>query len=505
VREALAAGRFFLTLEVTSPPARQPFDDAVRPIVALARAAAHDGRIAALALTDRSRSDHDHDPVAIGARVAAAGLLPVVHLAGKDRAPADLEAALARAGAAGLDTFLLVTGDALRDPPRDRPVRYLDAVHALALARRRGPELLLGAALCPFKYREEELLGQYLKAGKKLRAGADFLVTQIGWDMDKYREARAVLAARGYRVPLVAGLLFLTPRGCRRLRQVGLPGVVITDDLVRRLDEEARAPDGGQAAAFRRLALQIAGVRLMGYAGAQISGLHTWAKVERLLDEVAAVSAACPDLEAWRQAWDETLTLADGRRARVAPEGGFSLTPGDAPGADGVRAGAGELLRFHLLDLADRVLFCEGSPGMRLVGPLVRALDGRAALEGALLALEGALKGPLVGCRRCGFCRLPATAYVCPETCPKGLANGPCGGSRDGRCEVADHECIHNRIYRLAKAAGRLEDLETLLIPAVPDGHRNHCSWLAHVRGTGPAPVRLAARGESPRPRGPAR
>jgi methylenetetrahydrofolate reductase (NADPH) len=504
VREALADGRFFLTIEVAPPVASQPFDDAVRPIVALACAAARDGRVAAIALTDRSRSDHDHDPVAIGAHLAAVtGTIPLVHLAGKDRSPADLDARLARARAAGLDAFLLVTGDALRTPPRHRPVRYLDAVLALAQARQQAPDALLAAALCPFKYREEELLGQYLKAGKKVRAGADVLITQIGWDMRKYREARTVLAARGYDVPLVAGLLWLTPRGCRRLRQTPLPGVLVTDDLARRLEEDARAPDGGQAAAFRRLALQIVGVRLLGYAGAQISGLHTWSKVERLLDEVDAVAAACPDLATWQQAWEETLVLPDGGQARVAPDDGYYLDGAFPP--DGVRPAAAEMLRFRLLDAVDRIVFHEGSAGARVLGPLVRQMEGRASADALLAALERAVKGPLVGCRRCGFCRLPATAYVCPETCPKGLANGPCGGSRDGRCEVAAHECVHHRIYRLAKAAGRLDDLESLLVPAVPEAHRDRCSWLAHFQGTGPHPVRLATRGERPRASAPAR
>lgn len=36
----------------------------------------------------------------------------------------------------------------------------------------------------------------------------------------------------------------------------------------------------------------------------------------------------------------------------------------------------------------------------------------------------------LVSCRGCPECRSPSTAFVCPETCPKGMANGPCGASK---------------------------------------------------------------------------
>jgi methylenetetrahydrofolate reductase (NADPH) len=126
------------------------------------------------------------------------------------------------------------------------------------------------------------------------------------------------------------------------------------------------------------------------------------------------------------------------------------------------------------------------------MGPLMRRLDSRSGAGGALLPLEAAFKKPLVGCQTCGFCRLPQTAYVCPKTCPKGLANGPCGGTRDNVCEFGDQECIHNRIYRLSKQAGRLADLEEVLIPPVPEGARNSCSWVTHFQGEGPRPVRLA-------------
>jgi methylenetetrahydrofolate reductase (NADPH) len=44
---------------------------------------------------------------------------------------------------------------------------------------------MIAAALNPFKYREQEAMAQYLKLGKKVAAGADFIVTQIGFDINK--------------------------------------------------------------------------------------------------------------------------------------------------------------------------------------------------------------------------------------------------------------------------------------------------------------------------------
>ena len=52
----------------------------------------------------------------------------------------------------------------------------------------------------------------------------------------------------------------------------------------------------------------------------------------------------------------------------------------------------------------------------------------RSRAKQALLKTEHLSKHAVVGCESCGQCRLGETLYICPETCPKGLANGPCGG-----------------------------------------------------------------------------
>ncbi len=63
-------------------------------------------------------------------------------------------------------------------------------------------------------------------------------------------------------------------------------------------------------------------------------------------------------------------------------------------------------------------------------------------------------------CRECGECMLGYTGGLCPLTsCSKGLLNGPCGGSKDGRCEVnpSTRECGWHLIYEKLKAVGRLD------------------------------------------------
>ncbi len=64
-------------------------------------------------------------------------------------------------------------------------------------------------------------------------------------------------------------------------------------------------------------------------------------------------------------------------------------------------------------------------------------------------------------CQGCGNCRLAEFGTVCPiARCAKRLFNGPCGGSRDGRCEVnRDIECAWQLIYERMKARGQLDRL----------------------------------------------
>lgn len=74
-------------------------------------------------------------------------------------------------------------------------------------------------------------------------------------------------------------------------------------------------------------------------------------------------------------------------------------------------------------------------------------------------------------CRACGDCMLFETGGICPVTrCAKGLLNGPCGGMREGKCEVdPERDCAWLLIYKRLKAQGRL-NLFTKFRP--PRNHR---------------------------------
>lgn len=73
-------------------------------------------------------------------------------------------------------------------------------------------------------------------------------------------------------------------------------------------------------------------------------------------------------------------------------------------------------------------------------------------------------------CTQCGTCVLGETGGVCPVTsCHKGLVNGPCGGTNDGKCEIDnERDCAWTMIYNRMSDLGQLDIMRRYQRP------RNH-------------------------------
>ncbi len=70
-------------------------------------------------------------------------------------------------------------------------------------------------------------------------------------------------------------------------------------------------------------------------------------------------------------------------------------------------------------------------------------------------------------CNACGQCALDYTGGICPITmCAKSLLNGPCGGTKDGKCEVdPEKDCGWQLIYERLEKLGRLKNLKKVYSP----------------------------------------
>jgi len=91
--------------------------------------------------------------------------------------------------------------------------------------------------------------------------------------------------------------------------------------------------------------------------------------------------------------------------------------------------------------------------GLYIDRPVIPALDT------LFIAVEDAPGYFREVCAQCGQCILGETAGICPiTTCHKGLVNGPCGGTNNGKCEVDEEkDCAWTLIYERLRDQGRLD------------------------------------------------
>ena len=119
----------------------------------------------------------------------------------------------------------------------------------------------------------------------------------------------------------------------------------------------------------------------------------------------------------------------------------------------------GEAMRLEAdrLEEADAILVMTCAFGVQRVGSFTDKLV-YPALDTIFIGMEESPGQFSEVCSQCGECFLGETAGICPITaCAKGLLNGPCGGSKDGKCEVdPDRDCAWILIYERLKALGRL-------------------------------------------------
>jgi len=76
-------------------------------------------------------------------------------------------------------------------------------------------------------------------------------------------------------------------------------------------------------------------------------------------------------------------------------------------------------------------------------------------------------------CSLCGECIVECTGGLCPVTlCAKSLLNGPCGGAKDGKCEVdRNRDCGWQLIYDRLRKLGRLDEMDRYVMP------KNNSRW----------------------------
>ena len=113
------------------------------------------------------------------------------------------------------------------------------------------------------------------------------------------------------------------------------------------------------------------------------------------------------------------------------------------------------------IEEADTVLVFSCGVGVQTVADFLEDKKVCAACDTIRLPGFQGVTPTEVDCGQCGECYLNLTGGICPITaCSKSLVNGPCGGTKDGKCEVdPSMECGWERIYRRLEKLGLLDVL----------------------------------------------
>ncbi|WP_171526096.1 methylenetetrahydrofolate reductase C-terminal domain-containing protein [Acinetobacter sp. Tr-809] len=420
-----------------------------------------------MTLADRVHSDEDTTPLDIAEKYPSV-IEKLLHFSGKGRDIKEFEQFLDLAEQRGYKNLLLLTGDKLkkhnfgREIPTQR-TRYLESVSAVMVAKQRNA-FKIGVAFNPFKYAEAEYDAQYLKLHKKIFAGADFAITQLGFDFDRIKQTKSLIAQSYKNFPLIACVMPLTLKRARFMIKNQVAGIVIPQHILHVLEEEYQVdPIQAEKNVYARCALQILICQHLGYAGIHLSACYKQNEQQQL--EQALLDYRAFSLQECEMAWNALWKAETGSLFQPEVE------------TFAKKVSTAQLLKYKTMHWMHSIFF-DSRPAIEMGRFVFKAsFWDRPKANHLLLKVEHLSKHRIVGCESCGQCRLGETLYICPETCPKGLANGPCGGTTLDRCEFDDRECIHSIKARLAKAVKQTELLKTELIPTVAIETRQDSSW----------------------------
>ena len=474
LRRALADPAGFATVVELVPWAGALQDAKGTKPMKMAADLAGNPRITSISITDNAGGFAKLPPEVLGEQAKTLGHDTIVHVACRDRNRNGMQSLGWNLLSRGLTTVLALTGDypAPGHGGGPRPVFDIDSVALLALLRQMGGEAVakaasdgtpeavegfyLGCAIDPFKRLERDLIPQFLKLELKARSGADYAITQVGYDAHRQDQLLRWMRREGLAIPVIANAYILSAPVARAFNAGKVPGCVVPDALLAVAEEQAKAPDKGRAFFLEFAAKQLVVSRGLGYKGIYISGHRDALEVARVLEMADAHPA-----DDWRSL---VADVSFGQPGAFQPfeSDGAGLATDELSAAyaasltDAARHGArGKVSAFYKFNrtLHSRV-FEPGSAGFKVWSKLYATVE-KAHIEKPLHVLENAVKIPMFDCRDCGDCSLPDIAYLCPEShCQKNQRNGPCGGATDGQCEVPGHTCVWADAYARLKPYG---------------------------------------------------
>jgi len=246
LEKVFAAGHFAVTGEIGPP---KGFDiQVIKHKASLLK-----GYVDAANITDNQTAIVRMSSVGTGIIVLQEGLEPVIQITCRDRNRLAMQSDVLGAAAHGIKNILCLSGDHQThgNHPGAKNVHDVDSMQLIRILQEMrdkgvfqcgeeisggGPPLFIGAAANPFA---EPMHLRPLRLKKKLVAGADFVQTQIIYDMERFREfmKKAVDLGVTENLSVMAGVGPLKSAGMAKYMRDHVPGMTVPDSIVQRMED----------------------------------------------------------------------------------------------------------------------------------------------------------------------------------------------------------------------------------------------------------------------------
>ncbi|MBC8447778.1 MAG: methylenetetrahydrofolate reductase [Chloroflexi bacterium] len=249
LEKLLRAGHFVATGELGPPQSAD--GEVIREKARLLK-----GKCDAVNITDNQTAIVRMSSIGAGVICVQEGLEPIVQMTCRDRNRLAMQSDLLAAYALGMRNLLCLTGDhqSFGNHPTAKNVHDLDSLQLIdMMVRMRDekkflcgdaiktvePRFFIGAAANPFA---DPFDFRPYRLAKKIAVGADFIQTQLIYNMDKFAEYMRRVREMGLheRVYILAGIGPLKTPGMARYMRDKVPGMEVPDVFVERMEAAVR-------------------------------------------------------------------------------------------------------------------------------------------------------------------------------------------------------------------------------------------------------------------------
>jgi 5,10-methylenetetrahydrofolate reductase len=260
LERVLESGKFAVTCELGPPKGCDTAE--VRELAQLLK-----GNVDAANVTDNQTAVVRMSSIGAAKLMLEEGLEPVMQMVTRDRNRIAIQSDILGAAALGIRNVLCLTGDhqSLGNNPQSKGVWDIDSLQLLSMLRTMRdegkdaggeelqgvPRLFLGAAANPFG---DPTSFRVTRLAKKINAGADFIQTQVIYDVARFEEWMEECRDRGLldRTHVMGGIVPLKSAGAAKYMQKMVAGIYVPDEIVSRM----KAAEKGKAEG-RKIALEL--------------------------------------------------------------------------------------------------------------------------------------------------------------------------------------------------------------------------------------------------------